>query len=688
MTKGTGNIKNRCFSDFGTLILHFYPPLFFALKKNYDTSDYPNGGKRVIGVFFLLIISPPRINYFLVAFMTIGKRTVLGFTILLLLVLITGGTGVITINRSTGGFDEFNTATAQLVLIGNLQKSLLVEDAALRSYLFDKTPEKWENYKKLNEESNAYFTEVESKLSGTAYSDQVASLKKNHTEYDIKAKELGTLIKTEVDLVQNTMIPKGRDAERAIKMLFDKLSLDNNVTGMVNAASATRKYLNGRYFVTQFLTFITEENSKSARQEFTELDQIIKTVDTLLIDPIHVMRLKSFKDNFAAYEGGFHKIEETLFARAKLVSEGINVLGPVMLGKMGNLKDSIAADQFSTGEKLGASNLFASWMLKVVVFAAILIGVFGGWWLIKSITGPLLRSVRGLNTATKEISSAATQIASTSQHLAAGTTEQATSLQESTNNLTAVSAAAGENVKATVQAKGLAAEAKSAAEDGVSSMNNLKTAMAAIKQSSEEILNIVSVIDSIAFQTNLLALNAAVEAARAGDAGKGFAVVAEEVRSLAQRSAQAASETSLKIQACVLNSTQGVAISAQAYKHLELISKKVLEVDSILTLVNESSEKQSQRVNGIAQSVAEIDNVTQTNAASAEQSAAASQELSAQAESLFALARDLGKLVGETASLGESLSNKTYDSNNSDVESDELTELSMIEGQGDRPYIQ
>lgn len=617
--------------------------------------------------------------------MTIGKRTVLGFAVMLLLVIITGSTGIVTINKSIGGFDEFNSSTSQLVLIGNLQKALLVEDAALRSYLFDKTPEKWEEYKKLSADSKTLFSEVDSKLTGSEYGDEVASLEKSFAQYETKAEELGTLIKTEVDLVQNVMIPKGRDAERAMKMLFDKLSLDNNVTGMVNSASATRKYLNGRYFVTQFLTFITEENSKSARQEFSELEQIIKTLDSILTAPIHVMRLKGFKDNFTAYEAGFHKIEETLFAREKLVTEGINVLGPTMLGEMGSLKDMIAGAQVTTGSNLSSANTFASWLLKAVVFASILIGVLGGWWLIKSITGPLLRSVKGLNAATKEISSASSQIASTSQHLAAGTTEQATSLQESTSNLTAVSGAAGENVQATVQAKELAAQAKAAAEDGVTSMNNMRTAMDAIKQSSEEILNIVSVIDSIAFQTNLLALNAAVEAARAGDAGKGFAVVAEEVRSLAQRSAQAARETSSKIQACVTNSTQGVAISAQAFKHLESISQKVVEVDSILTLVNTSSEKQSDSVKQIAQSVSEIDKVTQTNAASAEQSAAASQQLSAQAESLFDLARDLAKLVGGAA---EVEGGARKDSPEADVELDEPIELTMIEGEGDRPYVQ
>lgn len=619
--------------------------------------------------------------------MTIGKRTILGFAVMLMLVIVTGGTGILTISKSVGGFNEFSAATNQLVLIGNLQRALLEEDAALRSYLFDKTPERWDAYKKWSEKSKSIFADVESKLAGSEYADEVASLKKSFAEYESKAEELGGLIKTEVDLVQNVMIPKGRDAERAMKMLFDKLSLDNNVTGMVNSASASRKYLNGRYFVSQFLTYINEENSKSVRQEFGELGQIIKTLDGHLTAPIHVMRLKGFKDNFSAYETGYYKIEETLFARAKLVSEGINVLGPTMLGEMGTLKDTIANAQLATGDSLSSANIFASWLLKAVVLAAILIGVFGGWWLIRSITGPLLRSVKGLNAATKEISSASSQIASTSQHLAAGTTEQATSLQESTSNLTAVSGAAGENVTATIQAKELAAEAKGAAEQGVSSMNNMRTAMDAIKQSSEEILNIVSVIDSIAFQTNLLALNAAVEAARAGDAGKGFAVVAEEVRSLAQRSAQAARETSSKIQACVTNSTQGVAISAQAFKHLESISQKVVEVDEILTLVNTSSEKQSHSVQQIAQSVSEIDKVTQTNAASAEQSAAASQQLSAQAESLFDLARDLAQLVGGVAG-SEEPSRRGSGGSQPSVDTDEPIELTMIEGEEDRPYVQ
>jgi methyl-accepting chemotaxis protein len=184
------------------------------------------------------------------------------------------------------------------------------------------------------------------------------------------------------------------------------------------------------------------------------------------------------------------------------------------------------------------------------------------------------------------------------------------------------------------------------ADKGVADMQEMDTAMAAIKASSDDIAKIIKTIDEIAFQTNILALNAAVEAARAGEAGMGFAVVADEVRNLAQRSAQAAKETAAKIEGAIIKSAQGVELSAKVSTALNDIVSKAREVDELAAEVAGASREQTQGITQINVAMGQMDKITQSNAASAEESAAAAQELNAQALGMKKSVGELLNLVG------------------------------------------
>jgi methyl-accepting chemotaxis protein len=196
------------------------------------------------------------------------------------------------------------------------------------------------------------------------------------------------------------------------------------------------------------------------------------------------------------------------------------------------------------------------------------------------------------------------------------------------------------------RANELAKEARTSADKGVQDMQTMAASMDAIKSSSDDIAKIIKTIDEIAFQTNILALNAAVEAARAGEAGMGFAVVADEVRNLAQRCAQAAKETAGKIEGAIVKTGQGVDITSKVALALNEIVAKVRQVDDLVTEVAGASGEQT---NGIAQinvAVGQMDKVTQSNAATAEESAAAAEELNAQAEVMKRSVAELLQIVG------------------------------------------
>lgn len=233
-----------------------------------------------------------------------------------------------------------------------------------------------------------------------------------------------------------------------------------------------------------------------------------------------------------------------------------------------------------------------------------------------------------------EIAAGSSQVSSTSQSVASGASQQAASLEEISASLEEMSAMTERNASNATTAVTRSDEARTRANTCQEQMVKMSEAMGAIKQSSDSIAKVLKVIDEIAFQTNLLALNAAVEAARAGEAGKGFAVVAEEVRNLAQRSAQAARETAAMIEQSTTRADRAVSICSDVDKSLRTIVDGTREVNELLGQIASASREQAQGIGQINSGVTELDKVTQQNAGNSEELAAASEETAAQVSSL------------------------------------------------------
>lgn len=244
------------------------------------------------------------------------------------------------------------------------------------------------------------------------------------------------------------------------------------------------------------------------------------------------------------------------------------------------------------------------------------------------------RILGGIQEASGQVNSGSDQVAAASQALAQGSTEQASALEQITASIDDITEKTKINAEDAGTANNLVNSAREDAVLGNDRMNEMIGAMQEINDSSENISKIIKVIDEIAFQTNILALNAAVEAARAGQHGKGFAVVAEEVRSLAGKSAQAASETAEMIEDSIRKVERGSKLAEETATSLKAIVAAIEEVTSLIGAIAAASNDQATAITQIDQALGQVAQVVQSNSATSEECAAASQELSAQAERL------------------------------------------------------
>ncbi len=432
--------------------------------------------------------------------------------------------------------------------------------------------------------------------------------------------------------------------------------------------------------------FIESDSAKVAglfdeiKKNKKTIDDAVVVLDKLISSDTGKSLMLEFKDVRGKYVASFGKVGKLVTSNER--EAAIKLMLSETLPALDNVQKAVAAlavfekkvvEQSGTDAKAHIDSATA--LMIGLGIAAVILGVGFAWWITHSITKPMNEAVRIAQTvasgdlssvievkskdetgqllqalkdmnkslvrivgevrlSTETIATASTQIASGNLDLSSRTEEQASSLEETASSMEELSSTVKQNADNARQANQLALTASEVAMKGGSVVSQVVETMGSINASSKKIVDIIGVIDGIAFQTNILALNAAVEAARAGEQGRGFAVVAAEVRNLAQRSAAAAKEIKNLIGDSVSKVNDGARLVDDAGATMKEVVASVRRVTDIMSEITAAGHEQTAGIEQIHQAVMQMDQVTQQNAALVEEAAAAAESLQDQARNL------------------------------------------------------
>ncbi len=596
------------------------------------------------------------------AFSTIGRKIAAGFCVVLLLLLALAGVTRLVLIEVGRDLTLFTASTSETTEAAKLEAAMLKLQVGVEQWIAVPGPELEQKYQKEKAALDQVFADANAVFANSERDAQIQRAHKYFDEYDAAFGKLRQLHARRTATVASgleqpaTAIVSGLNkvlaSAREIGDQNTAVKSSNALLSYYEASAATNSYL---LRADAGVAARCEEATTRLQKQVAGLlrdQQMAAELDSSLADPEKDALLKSIGEQIDRYIAGFQEVTALSAQQSAIVRDDLARLAPLFSAEVSGVLRQVSQLQDEVGTAAAQNHQRNQAFVMTLTLGGIVLGCICAWWIGRSVSRPIAALAARLTSGASFTSNAAAQVSGASKAMADGSSRQAAALEESSASLEEMAGMTKANADNAQRAKQLANQARQAADTGTADVKEMRTAMQAIVASSSEISKIIKTIDEIAFQTNILALNAAVEAARAGDAGLGFAVVADEVRALAQRSVQAARETAQKISDATSRSEQGAQISERVAKSLDEITTRAREVDDIIGQIATASHEQSQGIIQVTGAVADMDKVTQSNAATAEQTSAAAAELDEQVTQLQRIVRELEVMVGGDAQPG------------------------------------
>lgn len=586
--------------------------------------------------------------------LTIGRRIALGFTLVFLLLGTVAAIAWFALGASGRKLSEYAGSAKETNTAAGLTSAMIEVKLHVNEYLAVSTAEQVEVYKTVKQKLDQGMIAAAAVIADPERASQVTEASKLLVQYDQAfLKIIATTAKLDA-VVADQLAPRGDEITRGLQQVLTDARGNGDMNAAFKVSNALKAYFECSSLANSFLLTARADFAEGAKKSIGAVADAIgrmqkdqeelEKLDASLKDEDKDALLRTLTVAAAGYAKALDEIIASKQERNSIIAR-LNQIAPEFTNALLRVKDSVTEFQTNLEQRMRAEQRSSEVQVLASTVGGSLIGIFIAWLVIRSITRPISRVANQLASESDQTHAAALKVAEASQSMSDGATRQAASLEQSSASLHEMASMTTRNSAGAQTAKALAAEARATADAGAKDMTAMRGAMSAIQTSSTEIAKIIKTIDEIAFQTNILALNAAVEAARAGEAGAGFAVVAEEVRSLAQRSAQAAKETAAKIADASSKSEQGAQISTQVAGSLDSIVQKIRQLDEMVGSIAQASHEQSEGIGQLNQAVAGMDQITQSNAALAQQSAISAEDLQGQSAQVRAAVGELMKMV-------------------------------------------